>query len=116
MGLATALRRRVLRRHDHHRLVYLSDALLLARLAQATGTCGMVPGRDRRALGRDDACLVPALPVVVGMELEWGVAASGARRRTPRRLSGGRDVGGGEDGVGKAAVRRSPVPAGGRGR
>jgi hypothetical protein len=34
------------------------------------GLVDMVIGRGRGALGRDDARLVPALPVVVGMELE----------------------------------------------
>src|SRR5215212_1839193 len=114
LGAAAALRRRVLRRHVHHSLGYLPYALLLAKLAQAMGTYGMVPNRGRRALGRNDPRLVSALPVVAEMELERDDIPPGAWLGALRRLGGGGDMGCGEDGMGKATARRSPVSPGGR--
>src|SRR5215212_5018669 len=112
MGLATTVRRLVLRGHDHHRLGYLPDALLLARVAQATRSYCLVPYGGRRTLGRDDASRVSSLSMVVEMELEWDISAPGTRQHITRRLGGGRHMGGGEDGMGKAAIRRSFVPPG----
>jgi hypothetical protein len=49
-------------------------------------------------------------PVVDELELERDVIPPSARLRALRRLGDGRDVGGGEDGMGKAAARRRFVP------
>src|SRR5829696_5377135 len=73
LGVAASLRRRVLRRHLYHSLGYLPYALLLARLAQPTGSYRLVPHRGWRALGRYDAHAVSALPLVAEMELERDV-------------------------------------------
>src|SRR5215212_11093353 len=116
LGVAAALHRRVLRRHVHHSLGYLPTALLLARLAQATGSYLLVPHRGQRALGRYDAHAVSALPVVAEMEFERDVIPPGAWLGALRRLGGGWDVGCGEDGMGKAAARRSPISPGSRGQ
>jgi hypothetical protein len=94
-GVVVDLRRRILRRHDHNSPSYLPNAPFMARLAQVTGSYCLVPHRGRRALGRDDGRLVPALPVVAEVELGWGVAAPGAGLRAFRRLGGGGNVGGG---------------------
>src|SRR4029450_7255486 len=101
MGLATTVRRRVLRGHDRHRLGYLPDALLLARVAQATRSCCLVHYGGWRTLGRDDASRVSSLSMVVEMELEWDITAPGARQRITRRLGGGRHMGRGVEGVGE---------------
>src|SRR5215211_6311182 len=114
LGVAAALRRRILLRHVHHSLGYLPTALLLARLAQATGSYLLVPARDRRALGRDDARSVAALSVVAEVELERDVIPPGARLGALRRLGASRDMGCGEDGMGKVVARRSPVSPEGR--
>jgi hypothetical protein len=47
-----------------------------------------------------------SLPVVDELELERDTILPSARLGTLRRLGGGRNVGGGEDGMGKAAARR----------
>src|SRR5215217_1901555 len=116
LGVAASLRRRILRRHVHHSLGYLPYALLLARLAQATGSCLLVPGRGRRTLGHYDPRLGTALSLVAKVELERDFIPPSAWLRALRRLGGGRDMGGGEDGMGKAAARRSPVSPRVRGR
>src|SRR5215210_6329723 len=114
VGVVASLRRRILRRHVYHSLGYLPDALLLARVAQATGAYGMVPHRGRRALGRYDPRLGTALTVVAEVELERDAIPTGAWLGALCRLGGGRDMGGGEDGLGKTTARRSPLPPGGR--
>src|SRR5215208_8272948 len=116
LDFATALRHRILRRHDRYSPSHLPNALFMARLAQETGSYGMVPGRARRTLGRYDARSVPALSLVAEMELERDAIPPGARLGALRRLGGGRDMGSGEDGMGKALARWSPVSPRSRGR
>ena len=56
-----------------------------------------------------------SLPVVDELELDT-ISFPSARLGTLRRLGGGRDVGGGEDGMSKAAARRCFVPTASWGR
>src|SRR5215217_7856193 len=91
LDVAAALRRLVLRRHVHHSLGYLPTALLLAKLAQATGSYCLVPNRGRRTLGRYHASRVSALRTVAEMELERDVIPSSAWLGAIRRLGAGRD-------------------------
>src|SRR5829696_4196803 len=114
LGVVASLRRRILRRHVYHCLGYLPDALLLARLAQATGSYGMVPHRGWRTLGRYDPRLGTALSLVAKVELERDFIHPSAWLGALHRLGGGRDMGGGEHGMGKTTARRSPVSTGGR--